>query len=274
MIQDSLVKSPLKWAGGKSRIMDKLRPFLPLGERLVEPFAGSCTVMMNTNYPAYLVADINPDLIGMYQQIKSNVDDFLCAASRLFDGGNDSERYYRIRADFNDSTSPLTRGPLFLYLNRHGYNGLCRYNRGGKFNVPFGRYKKPYFPETEIRAFAEKAQRAVFICANYHETLTHVRQDDVVYCDPPYFAATNEFTAYHTSSFSREEHGQLAGALRELAVKGVKVVASNSDLDQVHELYSGFHCHKITAPRSIGSSAAKHSAHELIITSVCQGSTV
>ncbi len=86
----------------------------------------------------------------------------------------------------------------FLYLNRHCFNGLCRYNRRGEFNVPFGKYKKPYFPADEIRAFAEKAKRATFITAHYSETLDLVRDgNDVVYCDPPYLTESDNFTAYH-----------------------------------------------------------------------------
>lgn len=100
---------------------------------------------------------------------------------------------------------PLRRAVLFLYLNRHGYNGLCRYNLRGEFNVPFGRYKKPYFPEAELYHFAEKAQHAEFHCESYEECMKRADNRSVVYCDPPYapLSSTANFTAYHTNSFSQ-----------------------------------------------------------------------
>lgn len=266
----STIKTPLKWAGSKVRVMDKLRPFLHAGDRLVEPFGGSCAVMMNTDYPAYLVADINPDLIGMYKYIAADVDGFVQAAAHLFECGNNAEAYYKIRTDFNLCADLSWRSAAFMYLNRHCFNGLCRYNRSGHFNVPFGSYKKPYFPESEIRAFAEKAQRATFLCCSYSETLSMVNQGDVVYCDPTYLADRDEFTSYHSSAFSPIEHGRLARNLRRLVSRGTPVVVSNSDTDMVRYLYRDFECHSITAPRSIGAAAgSQKSARELIITRGC-----
>ncbi|MEG5757343.1 Dam family site-specific DNA-(adenine-N6)-methyltransferase, partial [Enterobacter roggenkampii] len=93
---------------------------------------------------------------------------------------------------------------------RHCYRGLCRYNKKGGFNVPYGNYKNPYFPESEIRAFAEKAIRATFICASYDETLALLVPGDVVYCDPPY---DGTFTDYHTAGFTEDDQYHLASIL-------------------------------------------------------------
>ncbi|WP_329800131.1 Dam family site-specific DNA-(adenine-N6)-methyltransferase, partial [Klebsiella pneumoniae] len=167
----------LKWAGNKTAIMPELKKHLPAGPRLVEPFAGSCAVMMATEYPHYLVADINSDLINLYKQIAFNCEKFIANAKGFFASTNSETSYYNIRQDFNHSseTTDFWKAVFFLYLNRHCYRGLCRYNRKGEFNVPYGNYKKTYFPEDEIRAFAEKAKRATFICASYEETLAMVK---------------------------------------------------------------------------------------------------
>ena len=77
-------------------------------------------------------------------------------------------------------------------MNRHGYNGLCRYNQSGGFNVPFGRYKKTYFPEKELLFFAEKAKKATFVCKPYQKLFQYLRDDDVLYCDPPYGRVKND----------------------------------------------------------------------------------
>ncbi|EPU4581168.1 DNA adenine methylase [Escherichia coli] len=261
-------KTPLKWVGSKARLMPQLRQHLPEGKRLVEPFAGSCAVMMNTEYDEYLIADVNADLINLYQQAASAPEQLIDWAYVWFAEGNAEANYYESRATFNsdDSLSPLERAAIFLYLNRHGYRGLCRYNKCGEFNVPYGNYKKPYFPKDEILAFAEKAKRATFLCASYAETLDLVRDGDVVYCDPPYLTESENFTAYHSSGFNHLDQGRLSRRLRKLATKGVPVVASNADLESVHYLYAGFEAVKVNAPRSVGAAAASQkTAAELIL---------
>ncbi len=263
------VKTPLKWAGSKARIMPLLLPHLPSGARLVEPFAGSCSVMMNTDYDEYLIADINPDLINFYQQLTCNTDAVVELAGGLFACAEEAEDFYLWRHSFNHGRNkPHEKAAIFLYLNRHCFNGLVRYNQAGQFNVPFGKYKDPYFPEAEILAFIEKAKRATFITANYSETLDMVRDGDVVYCDPPYLTESGNFTAYTDRVFDHMDHGRLARRLRRIASRQVPVVASNSDLATVHSLYDGFELVRINAPRSIGAAAASQKvAAEVIIKS-------
>ncbi|MEB5955698.1 Dam family site-specific DNA-(adenine-N6)-methyltransferase, partial [Escherichia coli] len=135
----------LKWAGNKTAIMSELKKHLPAGPRLVEPFAGSCAVMMETDYPSYLVADINPDLINLYKKVASDCESFISRARVLFEIANREVAYYNIRQEFNYSTeiTDFMKAVYFLYLNRHGYRGLCRYNKSGHFNIPYGNYKNP-----------------------------------------------------------------------------------------------------------------------------------
>lgn len=264
------VKTPLKWVGSKARLMPQLSPHLPKGKRLVEPFAGSCAVMMNTDYEEYLIADVNPDLIHMYRAIQEVPDMFIGEAKGLFESGNNASFYYDIREHFNVSkdVTQIWRAVAFLYLNRHCFNGLCRYNKAGGFNVPYGKYKQPYFPKAEILAFAEKAKRATFVTASYLETLNMLQPGDVVYCDPPYLTESDNFTAYHGSGFNHMDHGKLARQLRKLAQKGIPVVASNSDLTAVHSFYQDFEFVHINAPRSVGGAAtSQKSATEVIIKS-------
>jgi len=248
--------------------MPQLREHLPKGKRLVEPFAGSCSVMMNTDYDEYLIADVNPDLIELYKAIATNPYDVVDWGQHLFENYNHEKGYYDNRDSFNHNDDPAWRPALFLYLNRHCFNGLCRYNKAGGFNVPYGKYKQPYFPEAEILAFAEKAKRATFITASYLDTLNMVQAGDVVYCDPPYLTESDNFTAYHGSGFNHMDHGKLARQLRKLAKKGVQVVASNSDLEMVHYLYKGFDYVRVNAPRSVGAAASSQKvAAELILKS-------
>ena len=243
----------LKWAGNKTAVMPELIKHLPAGRRLVEPFAGSCAVMMSTDYPAYLIADINPDLINMYQQIKDDVEFFLMIASHMFRQGSE-DGFRRIRHSFNygKTCGKVWRAAAFLYLNRHCYRGLCRYNKSGGFNVPYGNYKKPYFPEKEVWAFEEKSRRATFICATYSETLEQLQAGDVIYCDPPYDGV---FSGYYTDGFAEGDQRHLASTLEVLASEGYPVIASNSDTLRTNSLYRNFIRHRILAKRSMGVAA-------------------
>ncbi|EAZ5991669.1 DNA adenine methylase [Salmonella enterica] len=256
----------LKWAGNKTAIMPELIKHLPANApRLVEPFAGSCAVMMATDFPAYLVADINPDLINMYQQIKNDPEFFIMIAQGLFKQ-NSKDSFGRIRHSFNygKSSGNVWRAAAFLYLNRHCYRGLCRYNKSGGFNVPYGNYKSPYFPLDEILAFAQKACRATFVCASYAKTLEMLRDGDVIYCDPPY---DETFSNYHTAGFSVADHRLLASILEDKSLQGHQVILSNSDTKLTRSLYRRFKIHPITAPRSLGVAAGKKkSADEIIAT--------
>jgi len=257
----------LKWAGNKTAIMHELLKHLPAGSRLVEPFAGSCAVMMATDYPAYLIADINPDLINLYQTIAVDCESFIELAQVIHEAYATSDDYYHIRNAFNQNAelSLEARAAYFLYLNRHCYRGLCRYNKKGYFNVPYGNYKTPYFPEKEIREFAEKAKRATFICAGYEETLNKLQTGDVIYCDPPY---VDTFSGYHTAGFTEDDQYRLASILERRSSERYPVIASNADTLLTDSLYRSFTLHRIKAPRSINIDAGNgKSANEIIAVS-------
>lgn len=257
----------LKWAGNKSRVMPELLAHLSAGNRLVEPFAGSCAVMMSTDYPSYLLADINPDLINLYRQIKEHTRPFIVVAASLFNQNTTGESYYSVRETFNHNPALplLERAAHFLYLNRHGYRGMCRYNRSGEFNIPFGHYKKTFFPLAEIEAFAEKAQRATFICADFRETLPLVKAGDVVYCDPPY---DGTFSDYHTAGFGKDEHHDLVSMLLGVSER-CPVVVSNSDTFYTRSILRAFDITKISAARSVGVAAGEGKRASEIIAVRC-----
>lgn len=250
----------LKWAGGKYLLLEEIRRHLPAGNCLVEPFVGAGSVFLNIDYPHYYLADINSDLINLYNIIKNQSGAFIIDARQLFTAeANAAEVYYQRRQTFNLSRDPYERALLFLYLNRHGYNGLCRYNLRGEFNVPFGRYIRPYFPEAELEWFAERAQRATFVCESYAETMAKTTLGSVVYCDPPYAPLSNtaNFTAYHTNSFSMEEQKHLAELATKLAQKnGVPVLLSNHDTPLTREWYHQAKLNVVATRRFISRSAS------------------
>ena len=247
----------LKWAGGKYPLLDDIKRHLPQGECLIEPFVGAGSVFLNTDFSRYILADINSDLISLYNIVKTRTDEYVQASRELFmPETNQAEVYYRFREEFNASEDPFRRAVLFLYLNRFGYNGLCRYNLRGEFNVPFGRYKKPYFTEAELYHFAEKAQNAEFHCLSYEECMDRADSNSVVYCDPPYapLSATANFTAYHTNSFSPKEQAHLAEMAEKLVSKQIPVLISNHDTPDTREWYRAAKHFQVKVRRSISSN--------------------
>jgi DNA adenine methylase len=258
----------LKWAGNKYQIVSRITEFLPPGERLVEPFVGSAALFLNSDYPRYLLADANGDLINLYRHLQREGEAFIAHCRELFVPENNvNERYYELRTAFNAAADGRDKAALFLYLNKHGYNGLCRYNSKGGFNVPFGRYRRPYFPEKEMRHFLSKAERAEFVQANFAATMAAAAPGDVVYADPPYhpLSATANFTSYHAAPFGEAEQRQLAQLAAQLAQRGVPSLLSNHDAPFIRELYAGAEIRSFAVQRYISCQGnARNKAQELL----------
>lgn len=234
------MKPFLKWPGGKYRQVERICKQLGEGQRLVEPFVGSAAVFLNSTFNRYLLADCNADLINLYHQLQAEGESFIRYCKRFFTPNNNQKTvYYNNRERFNRTRDKRLRSALFLYLNRHGYNGLCRYNASGEFNVPFGRYERPYFPEKEMRFFHDKSHNACFIHASFSETMQKVKAGDIVYCDPPYapLSATAYFTDYARGGFNWEHQLELAEWAGQLSRNGNRVVISNHNIESIANLY-------------------------------------
>lgn len=246
----------MKWAGGKFKILEKILPLLPMKRRLVEPFIGSGVVSLNTNYSAYWFSDQNADLINFYQHLFTEGQTFIDACERLFQSETNTLSFYLDRRqEFNECAHILRKSILLLYLNRHGYNGLCRYNQKGKYNVPFGRYLHPYFPKKELQAFYQKSQESPIKVSNFsfEDCLQHVTTDDVVYCDPPYvpISETAYFNQYTSQGFDMEKQKTLAKFAIELAEKNIPVLISNHDNAFTRETYKDAVIHSFPVKRYI-----------------------
>ncbi len=253
------MKPFLKWAGGKHRLVERIRALLPPGRRLIEPFVGSGAVFLNTDYPAYLLADSNADLINLYTRLQAGGEPFIEACADLFTPQANSRAIYdERRRTFNATSDQELRAMLFVYLNKHCYNGLCRYNSKGAFNVPFGRYASVGYPAAEMRAFQRKAQEARFVCADFQVVMRRAQPGDVLYCDPPYvpLSDTAHFTAYGARPFGADAQDALAAAAQELAQRGVAVLISNHDTPHTRALYAGAQIDSFSVRRTISCDAA------------------
>lgn len=261
----------LKWAGGKYSLLPELDRLIPAGKRLIEPFVGGGSVFLNSDkHERFLLADVNADLINLYQMLAVVPDSVIAEAMKAFRHLNDAENYTAIREAFNAQQLNATeRAAAFLYLNRHCFNGLMRYNLDGFFNVGWGKYKAPYFPEEEIRAFRQKSHACVFMTAGFERTLRLAGDGDVVYCDPPYepMPGTAGFTSYASGGFSWDSQVALAESCVAAHQRGAKVFISNSTAPRVIELYErhGFTLHRVNARRSISSKGStRETANDIV----------
>ncbi|HPC91822.1 MAG TPA: Dam family site-specific DNA-(adenine-N6)-methyltransferase [Myxococcota bacterium] len=260
---DSLLQCDpfLKWVGSKRESARAIVDLLPAGNCLIEPFVGAGAVFMAANkWPSYLLADLNTDLIDLYEDLCTYREGFIRQCASYFPG-NDKELYYERRDRFNSTPPSLERSALFVYLNRLGFNGLCRYNKSGGYNVSFGEYRTVHFPLEEMLGFAAKVARSnvKFCCADFRDTMSAAKPGDVIYCDPPYvpLSATSSFVAYQKYGFTLKEQLDLIKLAKEQAAKGVTVAISNHDTPGIRQMYDGARFVEFEIGRSVNSDTTK-----------------
>lgn len=251
------LRPPLKWAGGKRWLIPKLVKLWAKhpNYRLVEPFCGGLSVALGLKPQAALLNDVNSSLVNFYQQIQQGLE----LDIRL---ENDENIYYRHREEFNrlnrDTHSSKKIAQLFYYLNRTGYNGLCRFNKSGGYNVPFGRYKKINYQKDFLK-YQTVLSQWEFVNKDFADL--QLRNNDFIYADPPYDVP---FHQYSQDGFNWDDQVRLAEWL--VAHKG-PVVLSNQATPRIKTLYKklGFKLRYMDAPRRISCKAnQRHAVKEVL----------
>ncbi|WP_058440186.1 Dam family site-specific DNA-(adenine-N6)-methyltransferase [Legionella brunensis] len=258
----------LKWAGNKYRCIETILSSLPPAKRLIEPFTGSGAIFMNSDYPYYLLAEENNDLVMLFKFLQQEGLPFIDYCAHFFSRENNCEQtYYQLRENFNQSTDLRYKAALFLYLNRHGYNGLCRYNQRGIYNVPFGRYSKPYFPRSEMQYFYQKSLNAEFCLGDFRQTFARAEPGDLIYCDPPYvpLSASANFVSYTNKKFKEADQIDLALLAAESAARGITVIISNHDTDFTRHHYRHSKIISFPVSRLISCRASKRQAAQELV---------
>jgi len=270
-----LKKPFLKWAGGKYKLLDLLIPEIGQPNNFVDVFTGGCSVSLNVKSNNTISNDINRHLIGLYRSILCN--DVSVFTEYFTDENCTEESYNKLRNDFNtlvsENSDSIEKYKLFIYLNKHCFNGLTRFNRSGRFNVPFGRYTKddsddkiviPFSEEsiknikTEIQNFKNSMDSCTFTCKNFDDMSLYenLGQDDVVYFDPPYLPLnkTSFFTDYF-GKFGLKEHEKLSEIATELKNSGIKTVISNSSAVETESIFKEGRFIEVLATRSVGANS-------------------
>jgi DNA adenine methylase len=276
----------LKWAGGKTQLINDIHRALPrevTKERFtyIEPFVGSGAILfwMLTNFPKLekaVINDINADLINTYRIIASKPKELVSILQILqnefhnLDGKDEEKKeyYYNKRELYNTRKDEQSvQAALFIFLNRTCFNGLYRVNKNNGYNVPMGSYKKPTIcDEQNILAVSNALQKVEILCGDYESTLKEVTSNSFFYFDPPYkpLSNTSSFNSYAKDEFNDEEQIRLKNFCINLEKLGHKWILSNSDVkgkdandNFFDEIYSEFSILRVKARLSINANPEK-----------------
>lgn len=268
----------VKWAGGKRQLLPSLNNRLPPDwNDFYEPFFGGGAFFISLHNQGRIsravIADLNNELVNFYQVVKTSPEKLIDVLSEnSFE--NSANAYTQLKEEFNttvpDTKNTVRRAALFVFLNKHGYNGLWRVNSKGKFNVPFGRYAKRSLPSaSSIRLFSAMLRQVTILHTDFEKAVKTARKGDFIYFDPPYYplSKTARFTAYNCTGFSLDDQVRLAGLFTLLSKKGVKVMLSNSKVQEIEDLYEGYTIETVAATRCINCNGSKRSGtSEIIVT--------
>ena len=272
------MKPFIKWVGGKSQILDKIKEKLPATyNNYYEPFLGGAAVLLGINpvKPKEAYAnDINPELVNMYLQVREHVEEVIAHLEHL-----DTEHeaavdpkdfYYMIREAFNTNMGSQTpvQAARFIYLNKHCFNGLFRVNSKGEFNVPFnGKLNGGSFDAEHLRKVSEQIHDVEFSLSDFESFLVTAGSEDFIFIDSPYAPlTTTSFTDYAKEGFAYEDHLRLAKVFKELSDRGCYCMLTNHDTPLIRDLYKNYNITEVDVRRSINRVGSNRKGKEVIIT--------
>ena len=277
----------LKWAGGKSQLLNQLGAYLPqqISEEpftYIEPFVGGGAMLFYMlqhfcNIRKAVINDVNEDLILTYRIIKDDVEALITNLDKyekdylaITDQEGRSQIFYEVRERYNQHLGDsIERASQLIFLNKTCFNGLYRVNRRGQFNVPFGKYANPTICNAKLlRADSQLLQSAQVVISqgDYAQTVQHIDSLTFVYLDPPYrpLDATSSFTAYAKGDFNDDDQRALAAFCHQLSERGCFWMESNADCSAKNpndtffeDLYADYKIERVYASRFINANPEK-----------------
>ena len=225
----------IKWAGGKRQLLAELKSRLPpCWNNYYEPFVGGGALLVSLENEGTLsravISDLNSELINLYRVVQDTPGALIAALS---DDAfrNDEESYKFLKEKFNsligDPENEIERAALLIYLNKHGFNGLWRVNRKGKYNVPFGSHRKRSIPsDISILKFSAMLEKVTILNEDFEKAVKRARKGDFIYFDPPYqpLSKTASFTDYNSRGFRFGDQERLARLFRRLSKRGIHLM--------------------------------------------------
>ena len=265
----------VKWAGGKRQLLPQIKERMPEKyNRYFEPFVGGGAVVFGLQPEKALINDINRALINVYKCICDKPEEFLCVIDKL-----DSEiwqdgktYYYFLRERYNDklmkSEYDVELAALFVFLNKHCFNGLYRVNGKGLFNVPYNNSRRASVDKNAIMDISKYLQDVIIMDGDFEKACEEAQKGDFIFFDSPYAPLNpTSFEAYTKEGFDIESHKRLARYFDVLTDRGCYCMLTNHNTEFINELYSGkrYKIDVVKVKRMINSDATNRVGEEVII---------
>ena len=274
-MSNSSVAPFVKWAGGKRQLITQIRERMPEKYNdYYEPFIGGGAVIFDLLPANALINDINKALINTYRTICNEPDAFLKEVNRLDnDMWEDGKKYYySIREHYNDklmrSEYDVELATLFVFINKHCFNGLYRVNGKGLFNVPYNNSRRVSVDEDVIIATSEYLRGVTIIDGDFEQACKNAKKGDFVFIDSPYAPLNpTSFESYTKEGFDIESHKRLAKLYDELTARGCYCMLTNHNTELINELYGNkdYKIDVVSVKRMINSDASNRVGEEVII---------
>lgn len=272
---NSSVAPFVKWAGGKRQLIPQIRERMPEKYNdYYEPFVGGGAVLFELQPANTLINDINKALINTYNIICNEADAFLEAVNRLDEEmwEDGKKYYYSVREHYNDklmkSEYDVELAALFVFINKHCFNGLYRVNGKGLFNVPYNNSRRASADENVIREVSKYLKGVKIINGDFEEACKDAKKGDFVFIDSPYAPLNpTSFESYTKEGFDIESHKRVAKLYDELTGRGCYCMLTNHNTELINELYGnkGYKIDVVSVKRMINSDASNRVGKEVII---------
>ena len=265
----------VKWAGGKRQLLDRIYERMPQTyNNYYEPFVGGGAVLFGLQPEHAVINDINASLINVYRTIAYNPNEFVSYVQKLDAGIEDNAKgyYYSLRERYNykimKDEFDLELAGLFIFLNKHCFNGLYRVNGKGFFNVPYNNSKNESIDVNSIMNVSEYLKKVKVLLGDFEEACRDAKKGDFVFFDSPYAPLNpTSFESYTKEGFDVGSHKRLANLFDELTDRGCYCMLTNHNTDFINNLYGnkGYKIEVVNVKRMINSDASKRTGEEVII---------
>lgn len=274
-MSNSKVTPFVKWAGGKRQLLPQIKERMPEKyNNYIEPFVGGGAVVFGLLPENALINDINEALINAYRQICNEPDIFLKVINKLdqemWEDGK--KYYYSLREHYNDKLMKaeydVELAALFVFINKHCFNGLYRVNGKGLFNVPYNNSRRSSVDESVIMEVSEYLQGITIMNGDFQEISASAKKGDFIFLDSPYAPLNpTSFESYTKEGFDIESHRRLSKFYDELTAKGCYCMLTNHNTELINELYGnkGYKIDVVSVKRMINSDASNRVGEEVII---------
>ena len=260
-------KPILKWAGGKTQLLEHLLPKIPKEyNKYIEPFFGGGALFFALKPNNSIIADSNPELINLYRVIAKDVNSLISELNNL---KNEKDFFYDMRRKEFSELSEIEAAARTIFLNKTAFNGLYRVNKKGQFNVPFGYYKNPkILDEDQLLAASKLLKKTKILLGDFKDVLCeNAKKGDFIFLDPPYLPVSkfSDFKRYTKEQFHEKDQISLANLVNKLSKKGCHILLTNSNHPLIHELYKDFNIDIYKTKRNINSKSTNRKGEDIIV---------